>query len=83
MLAVARLPTVSIADAIVDEDAFNDINEMESVLVDFVTWGAAQAPASRYVVQLWGHGGCCKMRKHRRILPGSRRQLFPDTGGNG
>jgi len=28
-----------------------------ATLVDFVTWGVARAPASRYVMQMWGHGG--------------------------
>ena len=28
-----------------------------ATLVDFVKWGVAQAPASRYVLQMWGHGG--------------------------
>lgn len=26
-------------------------------LIDFVRWGVQQAPASRYALQLWGHGG--------------------------
>ncbi|MFM7107966.1 MAG: clostripain-related cysteine peptidase [Planctomycetaceae bacterium] len=28
-----------------------------ATLVDFVTWGIAQAPADHYVLQMWGHGG--------------------------
>ena len=28
-----------------------------ATLVDFVTWGAARAPAENYLLQLWGHGG--------------------------
>lgn len=28
-----------------------------ATLVDFVKWGVAQAPAQRYVLQMWGHGG--------------------------
>lgn len=28
-----------------------------ATLVDFVKWGVAQAPAARYVLQMWGHGG--------------------------
>lgn len=27
-----------------------------ATLVDFVTWGIKQAPAERYVLQMWGHG---------------------------
>ena len=28
-----------------------------ATLVDFVKWGAQQAPAQRYLLQMWGHGG--------------------------
>jgi len=28
-----------------------------TTLVDFVRWGMAQAPAQRYILQMWGHGG--------------------------
>ena len=28
-----------------------------ATLVDFVKWGVAQAPAQRYALQMWGHGG--------------------------
>jgi len=28
-----------------------------ATLVDFVKWGVQQAPASRYLLQMWGHGG--------------------------
>lgn len=28
-----------------------------ATLVDFVKWGVQQAPAQRYLLQMWGHGG--------------------------
>ena len=28
-----------------------------ATLVDFVKWGVQQAPAQRYILQMWGHGG--------------------------
>jgi len=28
-----------------------------STLADFITWGVTKAPADRYVLQMWGHGG--------------------------